>query len=274
MLKVITAICSSIASGMALFLLVGAYFWLRYYVLQRQNPEHWKCQPERWPNRLVMRRDLFWGTLNLLWASTLSGLFTHYMVAAGRTAIYFSATQRGIPWLLASTVIYFCMIELMLYWSHRIFHTRLLFRWIHRWHHQTLAPTTFNSPSMHPLEYLVYQLLTAAPLLVLPIYGGSVMFVLLLNFSAGLLQHSGVRIYLGIPGVPSTLFHDDHHRYFHCNYGLTFSLIDRFYGTLRRHNRRYGVEIFGGHGAPLASAGEESPFVDYHRPTESPARRA
>ena len=61
MLKVITAICSSIASGMALFLLVGTYFWLRYYVLQRQNPEHWKCQPERWPNRLVMRRDLFWG---------------------------------------------------------------------------------------------------------------------------------------------------------------------------------------------------------------------
>lgn len=271
MSPVIPAVLSSIASGIGFFLVLSSYFWIRYYVLQRRNLAVWKCQPDRWPSRAILWRDLAWGSFNLLWASTLSGLFTHYMVAGGRTAVYFSPTERGIPWLIGSTVLYFCIVEFLLYWSHRLFHTPFLFRWIHRWHHRTVAPTALNSPSMHPAEYLVYQMLTALPLFFLPLYGGSVMLILLLNFSAGMLQHSGVLIYLGIPGVPSTLFHDDHHRYFHCNYGLTFTIIDRLYGTLRRKDRRYGVDVFGGKGSTAPSVEQGHGFVDYHRPTPEPA---
>lgn len=270
MLPVITAICSSIASGMGFFFLLSCYFWFRYYVRQRNNLKEWKCQPDRWPTQAILRRDLLLGSFNLCWASTLSGLFTHYVVGGGRTAVYFSPTERGLPWLFCSTIIYFCIIEIVLYTAHRILHRPLLFRFIHRWHHRTVAPTTLNSPSMHPLEYLIYQVLSAAPLFFLPIYGGSVMFVLLLNFSAGMLQHSGVNIYLRIPGVPASRFHDDHHRYFHCNYGLTFTIIDQICGTLRRKRRRYGIDVFGGQGTPSEPGDTRDEFVDYHCATSQP----
>ena len=60
-----------------------------------------------------------------------------------------------------------------------------------------------------------------------------------------------------LPWMPSTFYHDDHHRYFHVNYGQHLTLWDRLYGTLRRHDRQYGIEVFGGEGAPLADSPPE-----------------
>jgi lathosterol oxidase len=46
-------------------------------------------------------------------------------------------------------------------------------------------------------------------------------------------------------------FHDDHHVYFHCNYGHHTMLFDRLHGTVRRLDRRYDEKTFGGRGAPI-----------------------
>lgn len=262
---IVIAVLSSIASGLGMYLVVSAYFFVRYYLRRQSESAEWKCQPERWPNWRSVRRDLLLGTFNLLWASTLSALFIHYVVGGGYTALYFSAGKRGIAWLVGSTIAYYLTVDFSLYWLHRTFHHPRLFRWFHCWHHRNTAPTALTSPSVHPFEYLTYQVATALPLFFLPLYAGAVMVTLLCNFTAGLLQHSGVRIYLGIPLVPGSLFHDDHHKYFHVNYGLTFSMWDRMYGTLRREGRRYGIEVFGGRGAATDDGGAAPRFIDYHR---------
>jgi lathosterol oxidase len=61
------------------------------------------------------------------------------------------------------------------------------------------------------------------------------------------------------------MFHDDHHVHFHCNFGQHLTLWDRMHGTLRRVNRRYGAEVFGGRGErPRESAEKLSDeFVQY-----------
>ena len=67
-----------------------------------------------------------------------------------------------------------------------------------------------------------------------------------------------------LPWQGPSMFHDDHHVHFHCNFGQCFVLWDRLHGTLRRAGRRYGVDVFGGKGAPaVGGAGEGHEFVRY-----------
>mgnify|MGYP002147594194 CR=1 FL=1 len=104
------------------------------------------------------------------------------------------------------------------------------------------------------------------PLIFVPLPAIGVIIVLLSSHIESLIQHSGVRVFPWIPWMPSTFFHDDHHRYFHVNYGQHLTLWDRLFGSLRRHGRRYGVEVFGGQGAPLSESSREPVrFVDYSR---------
>src|SRR5262249_15423128 len=117
------------------------------------------------------------------------------------------------------------------------------------------------------VEFLTYQSVMLIPLLFVPVNAIAVIVILISAQVEALIQHSGVRVAPWIPWMPSTYFHDDHHRFFHVNYGQHLVLWDRLYGTLRRYGRRYGVEVFGGHGAPLAADARRRPshFVDYGR---------
>jgi sterol desaturase/sphingolipid hydroxylase (fatty acid hydroxylase superfamily) len=55
--------------------------------------------------------------------------------------------------------------------------------------------------------------------------------------------------------------------HFHVNYGQNLGIWDRVFGTYRREGRVYGVDVFGGKGAPRAGArgDEPAPLVDYRR---------
>jgi sterol desaturase/sphingolipid hydroxylase (fatty acid hydroxylase superfamily) len=43
---------------------------------------------------------------------------------------------------------------------------------------------------------------------------------------------------------PTSLYHDDHHKLFHVNYGQTFTLWDRLGGTFYSPKRSYGETSF------------------------------
>ena len=45
------------------------------------------------------------------------------------------------------------------------------------------------------------------------------------------------------------MFHDDHHKYFHLNFGQHTLFFDYIFGTLRDGRKKYGEEVFGGQGA-------------------------
>ena len=62
-------------------------------------------------------------------------------------------------------------------------------------------------------------------------------------------DHAGVLATPVLPWQPTACFHDDHHRYFHCNFGQHVLWFDRLFGTLRRTSQRYGEGVFGGRGA-------------------------
>jgi lathosterol oxidase len=115
-------------------------------------------------------------------------------------------------------------------------------------HHRYQPPTAFSAVAFHPVEFAVYViggqiLFWFVPLHPVPaaIVGGYTSYYLIED-------HSGIKRTPIWPWQPTSKYHDDHHRYFHCNFGQHILLFDQLGGTLRQEARKYSEDIFGGKG--------------------------
>jgi Delta7-sterol 5-desaturase len=263
-------VAAAIAGGLGMYFAIGCLFELIYY-RRRADAERWKCQPRRWPTR--RKQEILLGAANLTVASTASGLFAHYLANGGESSIYFDLATHGVAFSIATALFYFVVTDGLLYWAHRLMHRKALFRTIHRVHHRWTSPTAFTAMAMHPVEFVVYQSIMIVPLFVLPLHVAGVIAVLLYQNAIALLDHSGVDLASRLPWQPAPRFHDDHHKYFHVNYGQTLGVWDRVFGTWRRAGRVYGEAVFGGKGAALAPEAGPPRYIDYRgrRPDAAPA---
>nr|WP_255216524.1 sterol desaturase family protein [Pseudenhygromyxa sp. WMMC2535] len=179
------------------------------------------------------------------------GTFTWYVLRDGWTALYFDPLEHGALWLVVSALVAFFMVDAGLYYSHRLMHQKWCFRYIHRWHHRYTAPVIFTTTAMHPAEFMIFQAVLLLPAFVLPIHWAVYVAVILYTYLIGMIDHSGIDVRWPLPLHSGNRFHDDHHIFFHCNYGHHTQLFDRLHRTVRRSDRRYGEDVYGGRGAPL-----------------------
>ena len=102
------------------------------------------------------------------------------------------------------------------YWTHRILHTKWLYKNVHKIHHESYNPDPFSGLSMHWFESAVY--FSAAPIisLVVPLYmfrsqcKGLILFPLEFHWGFGTWKLEG------------TVDHYIHHSKFNWNYGSPF----------------------------------------------------
>jgi lathosterol oxidase len=213
---------------------LGGLVHLWFYRRRRDEARHWKLQPERWLDRAQTRRAFLLGSANICAGSLVTATFVWWIGGgAGRSAIYFGWRDHGLVWLPLSAVALYFAIDAGLYYSHRLLHHRLLFRHVHRLHHQFVAPTIFTTTATHPLEFAIFQLMVLLPAFVIPLHIGVYFGVLAYTYLIGMIDHVGVRVHWGLPLHADNHFHDEHHRYVHCNYGHHTALFDRLHGTAR-----------------------------------------
>jgi lathosterol oxidase len=245
----------ALLGGLGMYFAFGGYFEWAYYRRRHHDTAAWKIQPRRFTDARRRKAEVAWSAINLTAASLASGYLAHRIATDNPTQVYLGRAEHGIFFGLATTAAYFVLSDFGLYWMHRLMHSRVLFRAIHRWHHRTLSPTAFTASAMHPLEFAAYQAVAAMPLFLFPIPAWGVVFTLLYHNVVALFDHSGVDFGGWFPWQPPPRFHDDHHAHFHVNYGQTLGLWDWVFDTWRRENRIYGEDVFGGRGAadPTAS---------------------
>jgi len=229
------------------FSLTGFLQWF-YYIRQKDAPEVWKCQPGRWLSAADERHEVILGSLIMGMGGVMSGIVACYVLNGGYSTLYFSVSERGWPYLLTSLLLVFVVQDCLGYHLHRMYHIPLLYRNIHKWHHRYHSPTAFSGTAMHPLEFLTYHASLMSPIFTIPIHAGAYICFLCYVYYYGIIDHSGIKMAAVWPWQPHSMFHDDHHRYFHTNFGFNMSIWDRMYGTLRRKDREYGEGIFGGKG--------------------------
>ena len=247
--------------GVVLFHVVAGYYHIRYYVLRKHEPETWKIQADRWLLPGQQRQAALMSTGNLVLGGLVTGSLIYAITQGMPTLIYTDLDAYPVWWTVLSAPLLFVLNDAGAYYVHRALHHRPLFRRIHRHHHKFIATTPYVTIAVHPLELLALQLSSFLPLFILPFHAGVIGAVLIYILVFNIVDHSGVRLTSAIPWQGPSMYHDDHHTQFHCNFGQHLTLWDRLHGTLRRKKRTYGAEVFGGAGVPSGDGAD--PFVEY-----------
>lgn len=170
--------------------------------------------------------------------------------AAGYGLSYSGWPQTPLQWLYlaVSVVMLDYFHDAWFFWTHRLLHSRALYRHVHALHHRSSVPTAFSGYSFHCAEAII-------------VFGNGVLEVFLVPLHVGLHRlyhlyttiihiggHIGYELAPLIPtvealawailsrGAPATSLntvahHDIHHRYPGCHFSLYFTHWDRWCST-------------------------------------------
>jgi len=121
-----------------------------------------------------------------------------------------------------------------------------MYRNVHKVHHRYVHPTPFSAFALHPIEFLVFQSAGIIQAAIVPMHIIGYLVVVLFVAYHNQVDHSGIDFEGDLPWMPTTKYHDDHHLYFHLNFGLHLVFWDWLGGTLRSKERQYGEDMFVG----------------------------
>ncbi|XP_061473441.1 fatty acid hydroxylase domain-containing protein 2 isoform X1 [Rhineura floridana] len=160
-------------------------------------------------------------------------------------------------WFLLELATFTLLEEILFYYSHRLVHHPLLFKHIHKKHHEWTAPVGIVSVYAHPVEHVVSNIL---PVITGPILMGSHVISIMMWLSLVLLTTSISHCGYHLPFLPSPEFHDFHHLKFNQCYGV-LGVLDHLHGTntLFKQTQAYKRDIVLLSLTPLTESMPDSP---------------
>ncbi|CUG67619.1 Hypothetical protein, putative [Bodo saltans] len=212
-LRLVYVIFLTVAHSLPTILINGTHYLIRL-VLGDAALEPYRWQAGRQPPPALVRKCIMYVGA----AHILSPLLPYSMFprAYGYHPHLFSAPVPGILTLLLQYVVAFLFTDGIFYWTHRLLHTPMLYRWIHKQHHQFYVTIGLAAEYAHPIELLFGN--------VLPVFFASVVFRyhiaafsswVFIAMAGTTFHHSG----FFFPLAPSDEFHDFHHSHVVCNFG-------------------------------------------------------
>ena len=217
---------------LALFVISGVLAGVLYsFFLAR------KIQPKgfRWR---IFRNEIFYSLLNV----ALGGSALAYLSATLKGAGYITFNTGPAHWWVIALefAAYFFGFDLYFYVFHRLMHIEPIYTWVHKIHHKSVSPNPLSTFSVSPLEAIVNGGFVPLFTALFTLHAATMVFVVPANVLMGLYVHAG---YEFLPRwwnkswltkwFISTTFHDQHHRYFSCNYGGYTTIWDWVFGTVR-----------------------------------------
>lgn len=218
------------------YLLFAGVAYLIFYVWLRRRVIGRKIQAA-FPRSSDLRREVLYSLLSLA-VFCAAGLLTAIFQKLGWGHIYTKVGRFGWPYLWFSVLALIFLHDTWFYWTHRLMHWKRLFPLVHRVHHLSHNPTPWASFSFHPFEAVVQAIIFPLVILFLPVHPLAALIWLLYMTGMNVLGHLGFEI-LPAGFLKSRVFrwhntsvhHNMHHHYVHCNYGLYFNIWDRLMGT-------------------------------------------
>jgi lathosterol oxidase len=218
------------------YFLVAGGMYVFFYTPNRQPATEPEMRP-RSPDLRVMQHDI----LLSIFSAGVFALAAAFIMSAygwGMTRIYSHSQQYGLGYLGLSYVAVLVLQDTYFYFTHRLFHHPLLFRWLHQGHHRSRYPTPWTSFAFDPWEAIVQSLFLIGIVFVIPLHFVTLIAVLITMTIWAVLNHMGLdRLPLSFPHhwlgkwFIGPAHHSIHHLKYTQHYGLYFTFWDKLLGT-------------------------------------------
>ncbi|ROS01752.1 sterol desaturase/sphingolipid hydroxylase (fatty acid hydroxylase superfamily) [Sinobacterium caligoides] len=235
----------ALAGVNALYVGLGGLVHWFYYVKNKHKAKRWKIQSDKFLSKKLDREAMLLGTLNMNIASAGFGVIAWGVFEHGWSRLYYDFDAYSWDYTLLSMFLCWLFIETFAFYLHAGGHIGWFYKHIHSVHHRYSAPTFWTISAMHPLEWVLHSSYIVLPAFIIPMHLGVYAMMVSLVFILGYWDHCGIK-FVRIPLHGSNKFHDDHHKYFHVNFGFTCSLFDRIHDTVRRDGHHYNELSFNG----------------------------
>ncbi len=230
------------------------------YVLNKSFFERWKVEKEEnWPwiedpegFKKLLRKSLRVVLTNILiiYPITLGAYMpiTNYKVAT----LFDPKDLPGKLTIMWQAVWCFYVEDLVFSVSHRLLHSRRLYKIVHKLHHEHTNTIALTATYAHPVEYALGNMLPVGlPAFLLGVVGlprmhlVTFLFWISLRTNASAVGHSGYEFpcmpweLLPMRGTPA--YHDYHHSGgdFSGNYGGMTTVLDTLWGTNKKYYKMY-----------------------------------
>jgi sterol desaturase/sphingolipid hydroxylase (fatty acid hydroxylase superfamily) len=194
-----------------------------------------KLQPAM-PRGAQIRREIAYSLGAVLIFGVVHAVLFDYGIG---TRLYWDIGRYGWTYFWLSIPLMIVLHDAYFYWTHRLMHTRALFRSVHGVHHLSRSPTPWTSYAFHPNESLVQALGIVLILYIVPSHPLAILVFQTCIIVIAIYHHLGYEIcpqdwprhWLG-RWVTTSVAHNAHHEKARHNYGFYFLLWDRWMGTL------------------------------------------
>lgn len=226
------ALCGLIMGGY--FTTATAIYWLMYSVRGKQPSDK---SPEYRLQSEGILKDIKLSIYSVILFAFGAACFIACS-QAGNTQVYVHSKIQDLGYLAFSYVLVLWLQDTFFYFSHRLFHLPLLFKWIHQGHHQSRPPTPWTFFALGPLEAALQISFLLGITFIIPLHIG-VLIAILLTMSIWAMGN-----HLGFQVVPyskvsryfcrwciGSAHHLVHHRRYTKHYGLYFTFWDKIMET-------------------------------------------
>ncbi|KAI8053268.1 hypothetical protein BDF22DRAFT_683648 [Syncephalis plumigaleata] len=194
--------------------------------------QHYRIQPNKKSQVTWYYKILPVAGFNLLVLSPLALYATYYIVAHVQQRQITTEALPSLGRMLVDILVSSVALETSYYYGHRSAHHPRLYKYCHKLHHDFTAPIPLAAFHMHPVDYLLTNVL---PLLLGPMLFKLHIMTVWLWMSMALVLHIHLHCGLELPYLPTPMDHDYHHQVFNANYGV-FGFYDAFHNTRGKYN--------------------------------------
>jgi Delta7-sterol 5-desaturase len=219
------------------FLLCGVFFSVFYIIFKQRLIKH-KIQVD-FPTSSDFRRDILYSISSTLIFSLVFSLTITVLLPY--TMIYDKMYTYGYGYYWLTYPLMLVVHDTYFYWTHRLIHTRRLFKVVHLVHHRSHNPSPWTSYAFHPTEAVIQSLVMPMIALLFPVHKFALIFYFLFQFMHNIYGHLGFEL---LPAViretfvgrqlNTSIIHNRHHKNVEGNYGLYFTFWDKLMGTLKK----------------------------------------
>ena len=184
--------------------------------------------------RVYLVRDFTKTMKHIMVGALCNGLALVIAVHSGWSKLYHS-DDLSVVWAPMSIVLGLMVTDMIFYTLHRVVHLPPVYRYVHRYHHQSTPATTYATLSLDLIDYIIEGPISAfGPCYLIPMNFWAFYVTVIVNLFWGCYIHNYGRHNLGSV-LSSSHKHQIHHAYGvqNWNFGYYTCLWDHLCGTYR-----------------------------------------